>query len=148
MERQYYNTYNGLYELYSDVPLYNRITSPTRGLEMEVNEIIATLNRKIIQTIDNVDSQNSLRPDAKYFLLVNFHQMIVLPIAISHLFNEGQEKVPDHQISDLSEKIESDIRLIVRESSGNGEEISGHAIMATIDKLWRKLKTTKINVWG
>ncbi len=109
------------------------------------------LLRTIKQSIDTSETEYRLRPDAKYFLLVNFHNLIVRPMLESRpsvYYNErGSE------FEDLQAAIQSDIATISKESKNNQEvrnenEVSGHQIMNTIDKNWKELKTTNFKIWG
>lgn len=103
--------------------------------------------RSIRKSIDIKDVENTLRPDAKYFLIVNFHHLIVRPlIERNELKNLQNEKF----VFELEENIQSDIEMIINEVKVNNEveEISGHQIMKSIDALWSKLRTTGQKTWG
>lgn len=99
--------------------------------------------KRIRVSIDKADKKNSLRPDAKYFLLVNFHHLIVRPLF---------EQLPyrENFYHEIEYYIDSDIATIVSETKKEAEqdEISGHQIMRTIDRLWESLKTTRLEIWG
>lgn len=99
--------------------------------------------KKIRVSIDKADNEDSLRPDAKYFLLVNFHHLIVRPIIEQRTGN--LDFYPD-----IEYEIDADISTIVSETIKVAErgEISGHQIMDTINKLWQNLKTTRLELWG
>ena len=112
--------------------------------------------KTIRQSIDTADKENFLRPDAKYFLIVNFHHLIVRPLfeqrekPFSDFFSKvfGSEK--DFFI-ELENNIQSDIATIVSETKKevyNQRDISGHQIMRTIDRIWQNLKTTRFELWG
>jgi hypothetical protein len=110
-------------------------------------EIVKSIRREI----DASDKNESLRSDAKYFLLVNFHQMVLLPILEAGYDTTSIPK-PVTDIPNLASSIESDIRKIVNSAFGSrldqGQKVSGHEIMRTIDELWRTLECTKFDVWG
>ncbi|UJP63956.1 hypothetical protein [Mongoliitalea daihaiensis] len=103
--------------------------------------------RSIRKSIDIKDVENTLRPDAKYFLIINFHHLIVRPLiernGLKNLQNESF-------VFELEENIQSDIEMIINEVKGNDEveQISGHQIMKSIDALWSKLRTTGQKTWG
>lgn len=99
--------------------------------------------RQIRISIDKADKENTLRPDAKYFLLVNFHHLIVRPLFEQRPYRE--KFYPE-----IEKDIEADISIIVSETKQNSEEgeISGHKIMDTINKLWKILRTTRLELWG
>jgi hypothetical protein len=88
-----------------------------------------------------------LRPDAKLFLLNNFHQMIVKP-----LINDYNFEMEDINISKMKQECEEDVEVILNKSIEEIEyhenEISGHLIMRIMDRLWRGLNMTRMEVWG
>ena len=112
-----------------------------------------TLEKTLVDTVkrsienESSESKDVVRPDAKYFLLVNFHQMIVTPIV--ERSDRGGFIYNKLDLNDLQEKIRSDIETIVRASHADNEgKISGHAVMSAIDKHWKKLAITKMSIWG
>jgi hypothetical protein len=82
-----------------------------------------------------------LRPDAKFFLIVNFHQMVVLPLEHTHdRYAQGE----------ILETIRADIDLIIAvaaEAPKDEGQISGGAILRTTAQLWEKLKINAQNIW-
>jgi hypothetical protein len=115
------------------------------------SEMLRLIRNQIVQS----DSVGTLRSDAKYFLLVNFHCMVLLPLirefeefnAIGYKVSEFENSI--HEI-DIKEAIISDINEIIYQAQkmDNSEKVSGHQIMRVIDDLWTKLKTTQIQIWG
>jgi hypothetical protein len=80
-----------------------------------------------------------IREDAKYFLLVNFAEMIAGPLT------ERVER--DRLIHDLRH----DTRLLLESASLNGknkEEISGHDVINALSKNWTELDVMKLGLWG
>lgn len=139
MDREYNQIYEMLYADYiyeSDLRLRRRPPFPYSEYY---------LVKAIRKSIDKADRGDNLRPDAKYFLIVNFHHLIVRPLIERSAPNEIRKDFPD-----LEEIIQYDIETIISETKREREEegISGHQIMKTIDRLWKNLKTTKINIWG
>lgn len=107
--------------------------------------------RIIRRAIDRSD-QGLLRADAKYFLLVNFHHLVVLPVLENNLIRRRDLEI---NLYEFQKSIEADIETIIQTSfvENNAENstesfISGHQIMITIDSLWTKLSTTALNIWG
>ena len=138
MKKEYYDVYKMLYADYvSENEFRRRRPFPTEYYVV----------RTIRKSIDRADKEGKLRPDAKYFLLVNFHHLIVRPLI-------EQRPVRDFRIEkdyfELEANIQSDLETIIADSNDNvnQEEISGHQIMKSIDKLWKNLKTTKLEIWG
>jgi len=134
MKNEFYEVYEELYADYLYDYEYRRRQRP------RLNEYY--LIRLIRRAIDKSDIENKLRPDAKFFLLVNFHQLIVRPFIDKRPFND--------LTNDLEDDIQTDISTIISESISleNQKIISGHQIMKTIDKLWKNLRTTKLEIWG
>jgi hypothetical protein len=70
-----------------------------------------------------------LRTDAKYFLLLNFAEMIIKPHA--EYLGEG-----------LSEAVHKALNLILTQLSAMPSPVSGHAVMKVIDSNWPQLAET------
>jgi hypothetical protein len=105
------------------------------------------ISRIIRKTINELPTEKPLRPDAKYFLIINFHFLIVKPLYIK---KKSIRVLLEELFPDLEEDIKSDISSIVMmaEQESQDSEISGHSIMRAIDILWTKLRTTKFEIWG
>jgi hypothetical protein len=139
MKSEYYEIYE---MLYTDYVYENEIR---RRRPFPYNEYYFI---KIIRkSIDKADREGILRPDAKYFLIVNFHHLIIRPL-IEH--RPSRDFINEKELFGLDDSIQSDIETIISETKieENEQDISGHQIMKTIDRLWKTLKTTKINLWG
>jgi hypothetical protein len=136
----FYDAYNNLYSNYADE------SGTLKRTKASYNEFYYI--RLIQRTIDR-ENHNNLRPDAKYFLLVNFHQLIIRPLlANDNLFN-GLSFYP---ISNLEDIIEADIKTIIKASKSGlnrtQDEISGHRVMTVINEMWQTLNVTKFDIWG
>lgn len=156
MNRRFYDIYKGLYADY-----INEFDSPRRRRgwynEFEIETIFIREIRRSIELAE-MDIQRKetleeiiLRPDAKFFLLSNFHLMIIRPLLESDSRFWGRMQL-EREIP-FSNEIKSDISSIVREAYSQTRKqgkktISGHTIMKTIDKMWRQLKTTNFEIWG
>jgi hypothetical protein len=138
MKKEYYDTYEMLYSEY----VYENDFRRRRPFLYDEYYIIRTIRK----SIDNADKSNSLRPDAKYFLIVNFHHLIVRPLFEQRPYKDRQI---EKEFTELEGDIQDDIATIVSETKKEAEgEISGHQIMRTIDKVWKNLKTTRLELWG
>lgn len=137
MKEEFYKAYQDLYSEY----LYEQNFRRRRTYSLYQDEYY--IIKQIRISIDKADKGDILRPDAKYFLLVNFHLLIVRP-----LFEQRPNREKLYQ--EIIQDIESDISTIISETIQNFEqgEISGHKIMDTINNLWRNLKTTRLELWG
>lgn len=139
MREEFYKAYQDLYSEY--VYEQNFILRRPYSFYEDQYYII----KQIRISIDKADKENTLRPDAKYFLLVNFHHLIVRP-----LFEQRPYSYSGRFYPKIEQDIDADISIIVSKTKENSEqgEISGHKIMATINKLWKDLRTTRLELWG
>lgn len=85
---------------------------------------------------DNIN----IRSDAKFFLMLNFDQMVFRPLSISN---------PGYSIND---RIYDDIFAILTRArqdalASRSNEISGHAIVNAIALSWGSLKTLSSDSW-
>jgi hypothetical protein len=137
MKKEFYKAYE---DLYSEYP-YEQEFIHRRRYPFYANEYYIT--RQIRISIDKADKENTLRPDAKYYLLVNFHHLVVRPLFEQMYYREKYYK-------EIEQHIDADISKIVSETKQKTgkDEISGHDIMNTINTLWRQLRTTQFDFWG
>ena len=145
MRQEFYQAYDVLYADY----VYNNDIRDRRYFPPNLGLYEYDLVRIIRRAIDQ-SNDRPLRPDAKYFLLINFHNMIVRPLLEYRLFR-NRERIYTADPVELQGMIENDIKTIVGQAIqeiGNDQEISGHAIMRAIDTLWTQLSTTKFEIWG
>lgn len=102
----------------------------------------AGVSRPVVRTKQRIarfmeDNPESLRPDAAYFLLVNFDEMVIRPNAgyvPGFEFREAPEGWPQ---TDISERVDKSLEVIF-ESLGEGGEppISAHEVMLVIHQNW------------
>lgn len=142
MRQEYDRIYR---ELYTDY--VSRFTRRYRSIFPNANEefrLLVATN----EAIDQIDQEKSLRSDAKYFLLVNFHHLIIEPLL------EGKNEGIGQELSitrDLETAIRRDITDIVQEADGEQLDlqlVTGHQIMRAIDRIWERLQTTRFETWG
>lgn len=140
MRPEFYDLYRDLNELYrlSQYELHSKVDRESlvhvRGLRI-IDDVIT-------ETVSDLDLSLRLRPDARLFLLVNCHQMVLLPLAYAE--RVITEPLPVEQI------LRHDVRTILASASemARGEEISGHAVIDAVSRVWRQLRATQLNVWG
>ena len=80
-----------------------------------------------------------LREDAKYFLLINFTEMIAYPL---------RDRI-DH--GRLMQALDHDLRLLLNSIAFKvrpKHEISGHAIIDALSKSWKEMDVMKLGLWG
>jgi hypothetical protein len=129
VREEYYPEFNRLYRNYGeddgDLPLIRRV-------------------RNVIDRAANAAELEGLplRPDARLFMLVNLHQLVVLPMT------EGPEQVkPD----DLFPRLDADVRrllLLLREEFREHAAVSSHAVLAALATHWSTFHFSGLNVWG
>jgi hypothetical protein len=138
MKKEFYETYEVLYNEF----IFEGYLKPERKTPDEYYIL-----RIIRKTINEIATEKHLRSDAKYFLIVNFHFLVVKPLCKQK--PRGRYLLEELYPS-LEEDIKNDIILIIKsaDEESKDQEISGHQIMQSIDKLWKKLKTTSFEIWG
>lgn len=156
MKEKFNKTYDLLYDMYPDGYFIHRfsrfdkdflglarISSEFREFYIKQESIIELLRREIHDF--ELDQKYPFRPDAKYFLITNFNNMIIKPILYLVLEN-------DKEISEelLREYVIEDIKTIMHKCLEIKKEdfVSGHDILKAIDLLWPILSSTKLDIWG
>jgi hypothetical protein len=80
-----------------------------------------------------------LREDAKYFLLINFAQMVAVPL---------RESVDRNR---LTHDLKHDTNLLLESAASarkDRNEISGHDLVDALSKNWAELEVMKFDFWG
>lgn len=156
MDKQFFDIYNGLYAEYVyDFGYPRRRRQWFSELESETS-IIREVRRSIEFAEMEIDRKGesfgiSLRPDAKFFLLTNFHLMVIRPLIDSDNRLWDQTRVERNLT--FSDFIGADISAILHQAYSSAmelgiKEISGHTIMRAIDKQWPELKLSNFRIWG
>jgi hypothetical protein len=129
-------SYQTLYSAYT-----RQTTWPLKPRELKSKEQPSPSPMNVAKIIDDVLHElpgAKLRADAKYFLLVNMHQMVVLPLAMSGN-NESHE---------VHEAVRSDVKTIIRKiPKSKSREISGHEVLDAVAKTWSKLQVNQLDFW-
>ncbi|QHS59926.1 hypothetical protein [Chitinophaga agri] len=154
MNKEFNNAYQGLYETYSSSVSIDSLTDHRKYLGSEMFSLggeritEASLIQELIDAIDKSVNARHLRADARYFLLVNFHQLIIRPV-LEVLGTSRNNLYPNKEFRGFIDDIKSDINTILLNTVTKfGEDISGHAIMEAINRIWTQLRTTRIEIWG
>lgn len=139
MNSEFYEIYGEMLEEYRDDYRFGprrffRMFSPSSDQSF----------RLIEKAVEEVCEQKKvkLRPDAKYFLITNFHQMVAMPVTIAF----GRQVQ-----GNISELIREDISLIISTAGSRlneQKEITGGMILRTVGEMWDKLKTNAENIWS
>lgn len=136
MNERYRRAYEELFNAYP-----RRIFTPFGGGR---HPVFAEYARFVHEAIEEVDlegirsSGRKLRADAKALLLVNMAEMIVRPLVEGGAVQQPQ----------ILEGVEHDIKLLVAEASVSPElEVTGHSIIDSLNRNWRRLLTAKWSLW-
>jgi hypothetical protein len=80
-----------------------------------------------------------LRPDAKLFLLINFLQMIVLPVSFARRTSEA----------DLGQALFVDTVSLLQDAAEEtrDRDVSSHAVLKALTKNWNKLNLSALKLW-
>lgn len=145
MRKKYYDIFRDLYVLYQ-VMWSLRPIHPSWDYEYP---LLLVRNLRIVT--DALDDElvelkltKHLRPDAKHFLLVNLHQLVVLPLKHDGMSDEK-----------ASEIVRRDLNIILNKCltfqdfrATEGLEITGHMILKTICSVWHELSISELSMWG
>lgn len=151
MREQFFSIYQELTAAYSRIPgsrwLYLKRLGlgPDRGLRM--------VDEALHRVVDELELGNRLRPDARHFILVNMHQMVCLPILADasrpQRSSQGDFATDREVRSNLARDVEHDVRLILEAAANQPDyEVSGHAVLVAVSRVYDRLKTAASNVWG
>jgi hypothetical protein len=123
MERRFHDIYDNLYREYG-----NELGSAQAELAQQIRV-------RIDNAIDELYLSERIRPDAKLYLLVNFHRLVVMPLI------EGESISTNEALGYLSD----DVGILLRRArdladSREAEEISGHLMVDALSDVWDELR--------
>lgn len=143
MRQEFYEIYEDLYEEY-----YVLHTEIERSRYFPFLPPYRRDKRRLIRialdacehAMSQTETRDKMRPDAKHLLLINLHQMIALPLAMSR----------DRNKIEIKEILRKDAETIINvaKNESNNEEISGHSIISAISNTWSELKSSHLDIWG
>jgi hypothetical protein len=142
MKQEFENAYRSLFYEY---PYYRRIAFPDRPYMLRSErDLLEILRNSIIRLGEQSVENTGLRSDALYFLLINFHHMIIRPLA------ESDNIYSTRYLQEEQENILSDLSTVINLALEQARErpVSGHTILETINSSWKSLKTTRLSLWG
>lgn len=154
MKEKFNRTYDELYDIYPDGYFLHRLarfdnillsnlSSQLREFYSKVEPMVEIIRREIEQF--EFKHRWPFRPDAKYFIITSFNNMIIKPILYQIIQNDNEVSE-----NELKEFIRSDVNTIMNLSMQIKKEdkISGHDVLKSIDSLWSQLQSTKMELWG
>lgn len=86
----------------------------------------------------------NLRPDARHFLFVNLHQMVVLPV----MHRESTSQLSSERLRAM---LTEDIQVILREACQTSDPqaaITSSEILRATNSVWEKLGLGGLDIWG
>lgn len=167
MRPEFYEVYENLYRDFLFVRLQQWRPITDESLKpATVRDLIYETQRAIDNAAEKKGGDR-VRPDARYFLLLNFYEMVLRPIAlVGRLDDEAQGRLSREN---LREDINHDIDLILEtaeEYASEGDEqprdhwghlpaererrreITGHSVIDAIHSAWDKIKFNEYLYWG
>lgn len=130
MRAEFYDIYEELSSSYcQEVVDWKR---PDNTWERGLADVIRTMIGDVAR---DVTLEERLRPDAKYFLLINMHQMILLPL----LHSQNKRRPAGEALLGIIRRDLSTILLAAAAEGGNESKISGGAVLRAVSKLWDTL---------
>jgi hypothetical protein len=166
MHQEFKDLYQKLYEEFSAFRWpYPAVLQPV--FDLLTTEQVWTMVDDTRKAIDDAEANESvkLRSDAKYFLLLNFVEMVLLPISIVRekgLYEPGAKIVTEGQ---MREDLKTDIGQIIKEAINKRDtevealpwnerdkqeyrEITGHNVIDAISEAWEKIKYNEYLYWA
>lgn len=174
MRHEFYEVYENLYrdylydsthyQEYRDNILY-RLRRRARALPPELVKEMVYETQRAIDNAAEKRGDYKVRPDAKYFLLVNFYEMVLRPIA-TELQTRGEVGERFSRDS-MREDLRHDVELILEDAEDRARrrnegvpqpwaqsaeegarEISGRNVIDAIGGVWEKIKYNEYLYWG
>lgn len=110
----------------------------------------AYLLEEVARIVDRAIEATGSRPraDARYFLLLNAHQMVVVPISLAAQpeLLEDYPRLP----GGLLEVLEADLQAVLQDATEREEteELSSGAVLRAFSRLWDGLGLNEVRWWG
>jgi hypothetical protein len=82
----------------------------------------------------------SLRPDAKFFLLTNFLQMVAMPLRFTRRLGRDE----------FGDLLSADINILLEQAAKERpltREISAHAVIDALSRYWKLLNLSRFRLW-
>jgi hypothetical protein len=149
MRQEYYGVFEELYGIYKNI--YGRSRRVGLVLSRSGYPFARGIDDQTALQLAN-DAVNSavqklgvtLRPDAKHFLVVNLHQMVILPI--SHRLSTVR-LLPD----ELRSRLTDDVLKILQHATEvlpHHDAVTSSQILKATSNLWDKLRLGELEIWG
>jgi hypothetical protein len=153
MRPVFYETYQELFDAY----IFEAMTRGTRGVveplrfDRDSARRVLSVRDAVEQGIGRAQVARRLRPDARYFLLVNFDEMVARPLTRAPVQSRDIATDPE-----LVEFIADDVQTILQAAQKQvtppadqlTAEIGGGQVVKALGQVYDQLKTVKLDVWG
>jgi hypothetical protein len=166
MRPEFYEVYENLYREFLYAHLHQWGPPTDEYLKpATVRDLIYETQRAIDNAAEKMGNDR-VRPDARYFLLVNFYEMVLRPIAlVGRKDDEVQQQLSRES---LRENLKHDVDLILETAEEYAREpveqprtywqapaeherireITGHSVLDAIHSAWDKIKFNEYLYWG
>ena len=136
MRHEYYKVYENLGAQYGRFPWRELLRSRRNAQDTKLVQGL------IEDALRLLPSGLSVRPDASYFLLVNLHQMVLLPLQ-----SRGVSS------TDIRQALANDAREIIANAARAAREegrseVTGGGILRAVASLWNTLQLNRLEFWG
>jgi hypothetical protein len=139
---EFYDIYNDIDQDYAEQRERVPRIFPRPAL-LEIALIV--VNEALSEALQDLPQRSRVRPDAVHLLRVNLHQMVTLPLFRREEIS-GQTTLHPGELKD---DLRHDAGMVLRESPLDSRgEITGHAVIDTMSRIWSRLRITGFEVWG
>ncbi len=147
MNRKYHRIYRETNKLYqSTFGLIKESAAPRD--QWSPSDRGSRLMGLAVETVGGIASQERLakrlRPDAKHFLIVNLHQILLMPLAHRDAGKKVDELLPSLAADTLAILRHAEKE---RQAAGKKSIVVNH-VMSAIVKKWDALESHLFNIWG
>ena len=147
MRPQFYDVFSDLYNLYQR----SQTLPPDWSSRLQQQGVLLPEVRSLSWITDAIGAAASdlgvstrLRPDARHFLLINLHQMVVLPLT----HPEADGGLSFQAIRDTLRADTYNILQTADAQRNRDGEITGGDVLRAIAQLWPDLRMNQWDVWG
>lgn len=151
MNRVYNKVYKMILNDFVHQSQFERFYTADRFYYVMSPELVSDIVQK---TIFDMGDEIKLREDAVLFLVINMHQMVVLPY-LGKIFAENklgydlEQRLKEGEFF-LERIISEDVEIIVRNATSisNRKTVTGGALLKALAKVYDKLGSAAENIWG
>ncbi|MDZ7856515.1 hypothetical protein [Sphaerotilus sp.] len=143
MKKEFHTIYQELSTNYYKAKINNKHNKRSSAQSTK-EKLKVIINSAIIE----LNIQDKIRPDAVHFLIINFHQMIVMPITAKILAKKILQNTSLYNQDIMWPAIHDDIKIILADAARQSNEITGHTLLSSAARQYDNMKTSRMEVWG